>query len=439
MFKKIVSGLEQAHLKSLAAKGGLACPACGTVTHQLPTEMDAVITCRSCGHFGSASEWARGNTDGNRVGRADQPPQGTRIVREKAGSFTTWHIPPSGNGGGLLGFGWMWTTFVAIFTLAMTVPLWLHKVAPRVEMDVKGASAVGGVLFGLAFLSIFWAIGLGMLYYGYRMKNAKHRVTIGNGAITLLSDWNGRRKEKSLPLANLQSISQVVFYSRNYQPVHGVELKGASGKLRFGSSLTPEEKAWLVADFKATVWPQSQTSPQGMAARQVSGQPQGAFSVVLPGSAAAGLLFGILFALVGGAFVGIGLLMMSGSHGGSPGFFRNVDAGFRGIWLTMSSVFFVIGCIVTVTSARKLGTETRIEGTTRHIAVRKMKKGMVLEEKLFDRAQVRDIRASETGQMNGKPMKKLELIVGEKAERIALWVDGEKADAAVDEVRRALG
>ncbi|QUE50819.1 hypothetical protein KBB96_18410 [Luteolibacter ambystomatis] len=439
MFKKIVSGLEQAHLKSLAAKGGLSCPACGTVMHQLPAEMDAIVTCLSCGHFGSASEWARGNTDGNRVGRADQPPAGTRIVREKAGSFTTWHIPPSGNGGGLVGFGWVWTIFIAIFTFAATTPLWLTKITPDAKVQVKGASGAGGTLAMLGFLSIFWAVGLAMLYFGYRMKNAKHRVTIGNGAVTLLRDWSGRKKEKSLPLAGLQSISQVVFYSRNYQPVHGVELKGSSGKLRFGSGLTPEEKAWLVADFKAAVWPQSQAGLQNTGARQASGQPQGIFSVALPGSAAGGLIFGVLFALIGGTFVGIGLLMMSGSHGSSPGFFETVDAGFRGIWITMSSVFFVIGCIVTVMSARKLGIETRIEGTTRHIAVRKMKKGLVLEEKLFDRAQVRDIRASETGQMNGKPMKKVELIVGQKAERIALWVDGEKADAAVDEVRRALG
>lgn len=442
MFKKIVSGLEQAHLKSLAAKGGLACPACGTATHQLPTEMDAVVTCRSCGHFGSASEWARGNTDGNRVGRAGQPPMNTRIVRETAGSFTTWHIPPSGNGGGLVGFGWIWTTFIAIFTLAMTTPLWLTKVAPDAKIHVKNASGASGMLAGLAFLSIFWAVGLGMLYFGYRMKNAKHRVTIGHGAVTLLREWRGKRKEKSLPLADVQSISQVVFYSRNYQPVHGVELKGNSGKLRFGSSLTPEEKAWLVADFKAAVWPEKTTNRPG-ADNQISNssRAQAVFSTVLPTSAGAGLVFGILFALMGAGFVCVGLFVLPSHHGSSsgPDLFKAAGIGFKGIWTAMSSVFFLIGCGVAFASFRKLGTETRIEGTTRHIAVRKVKKGLTLEEKLFDRAQVRDIRASETGQMNGKPMKKIELIVGEKAERIALWVDGDKADAVVDEVRRALG
>lgn len=442
MFKKIVTGLEKAHLNNLASKGGLACPACGTLATQLPTEMDTVITCRSCAHFGSASEWARGNTDGNRVGRAGQPPANTRIVCERAGSFTTWHIPPSGNAGGLVGFGWVWTSFIALFTLAMSSPLWIRLIVPTAKVTVsKGAGTWAAAGGGALFISLFWAVGLGMLYFGYRMKNAKHRVTIGNGAVTLLREWRGKRKEKSLPLANLQSISQVVIYTKNYQPVYGVELKGKSGKLRFGSGLTPEEKAWLVADFKAAVWPEKATGPRTEASRPVgTSQSKSVFSVALPGSGA-GVFAGILFAVMAAVFIGLGLFVIPNHHGSSsgPGIFKMLDVGFRTIWLTMSSLFFLIGLGVTIASLRKLGTETRIEGTTRHIAVRTMKKGIVLKEQLFDRAQVRDIRASETGQTNGKPMKKLELIVGDKAERIAWWMDGEKADAVVDEVRAALG
>ncbi|MGC4015570.1 MAG: hypothetical protein QM755_13780 [Luteolibacter sp.] len=443
MFKKIISGFEKAQLNSLATKGGLACPACGTLAMQVPSEMNAVITCRSCGHFGSASEWAHGNAEGNRVGRAGHPPANTRIVREGAGSFTTWHIPPSGNGGGLVSFGWIWTIFMVVFSIGWSTPLWIKKVAPAIEVhSSKGSAGPMGALLLAGFFTLFWAIGLSMLYFGYRMKNAKHRVMIGNGTVTLLREWRGHRKEKSLPLADLQSISQVVFYSRNYQPVHGVELKGKSGKLRFGSGLKPEEKAWLVADFKAAVWPEKAAGPRTESGRQTGGTGSKAvFSTVVPGSAVGGVIFGIFFALMGGAFVAVGIWLIPGSHAGASGFgiFKTLGIGFQTIWTAMSSVFFLAGCGVSIASIRRLGTEMRIEGTARHVAVRTMKKGAVLKEQLFDRAQVRDIRASESGQTNGKPMKKLELIVGDKAERIAWWVDGEKADAVVDEVRAALG
>jgi len=42
-----------------------------------------------------------------------------------------------------------------------------------------------------------------------------------------------------------------------------------------------------------------------------------------------------------------------------------------------------------------------------------------------------------SGSVNGKPMKRIEMILGDRSETIANWVAGEKADALVEEVRQA--
>ena len=50
-----------------------------------------------------------------------------------------------------------------------------------------------------------------------------------------------------------------------------------------------------------------------------------------------------------------------------------------------------------------------------------------------------DIRTSNSGHINGKVRKRIELIVGDKVEEIVNWMDGEQADAIAEELRSALG
>jgi hypothetical protein len=42
-------------------------------------------------------------------------------------------------------------------------------------------------------------------------------------------------------------------------------LRGDDGKLRFGTTLTEEEKDWLVADIRRTIWPGSRTRKSAVA------------------------------------------------------------------------------------------------------------------------------------------------------------------------------
>jgi hypothetical protein len=416
MFRKVVSLLEKAQTKAVAGGKGFVCPQCGAARHGSPADADAILNC-ACGYFGSVAEWTAGAASGIRVGRAGSPPPGTRIARNDDGRVHAWEIPPSGKSGGLLAFGWVWTIFIALFDAVPLVAL------------LQGAEKDSHSILSLLLFTLpFWAVGIGILYAGYRAKNAKHRVEIGNGVVSLTRDWRGKRKMKSLPLDGVQSIGQTVFYSKNYTPVRGVEIKGASGKLRFGSTLSDEEKAWLVADFQQAVWPEKTSAAVVETSRQAA--RVNVFSIALP---QANNLWGLLFVLLMCvAFLVVGLKLIP----------REAMAGpilFRTVWLAMDGLFFLLCLSGIVSALRNLGVETRLEGDTRHLTLRKVKKGLTLKETVFERSEFRDIRASAFGTNNGREMKRVELLIGDKAHRLASWMDGAKADEFVAEARRAIG
>ena len=57
----------------------------------------------------------------------------------------------------------------------------------------------------------------------------------------------------------------------------------------------------------------------------------------------------------------------------------------------------------------------------------------------FPWSSVTGIRSFVTGSTNTTMMKRVELIVGEKAEPVTRWAEGTRADALAAEVRQALG
>jgi hypothetical protein len=85
------------------------------------------------------------------------------------------------------------------------------------------------------------------------------------------------------------------------------------------------------------------------------------------------------------------------------------------------------------------GKERRIEGNATEISIRTYRNGLILKDRSFPRREVTDIRASVSGSSGSTPMKRLDLIVGDRAEKLASWIDGDEADALVRKVREALG
>jgi hypothetical protein len=118
--------------------------------------------------------------------------------------------------------------------------------------------------------------------------------------------------------------------------------------------------------------------------------------------------------------------------------FGLLDSGFQIIWCLISSIMLVAGIACLRSHRRNAGVEQRLIGSPTGISLKRLRHGTVVEEKTFERRLFRDIRATVSGSANGKSMKRIEMILGDRSETIANWVAGEKADALVEEVRQAM-
>ncbi|MES2659029.1 MAG: hypothetical protein V4689_10460 [Verrucomicrobiota bacterium] len=442
MFKKLLDTMESANFKAAAAKGTLACPSCGTNPGVLRSRATDAITCGECGTVASGIEWSVAGSGAHAVANPDRPPAGTKITRYcDASGAVVWNIPASGKSGGLLFFAIAWCTLTVIVSSVFLFG----------ANDFKSSGAFPVELFLILFFAAFWAVGIGMLYAACRSKYARHRLSGDRLQITLHRELFGKTKARSLPAADITSIAQVEFYQKNYQPVHGIEIRGKQGKLRFGSMLTDEEKAWLVADLRRVIL--EADAPQavsgGAAVPQPTGMRQEYFSVALPRSGASLRPLAIMLLLMGTGFVCVGIFVLDDQVGPAEKnlpaaiqvfdfLFTFMSQSFRIIWTLMSGVMAAAGMYLLVWLSRARTKETRIEGTASEIAIRTFRHGRILKERLFPRASVTDIRSSVSGSSNGKTMKRVELIVAGKSELVSRWLDGEQADEIVEEVRRAM-
>ena len=446
MFKKVVESLEKANVRAKLKNGGLMCPDCGAPAGDLPNNWGEVMVCKSCGARASLGEWANSSDPEKRVGSADQPPVGTKIRRETIGDHqVVWHIPAVGKFGFFLFFAVFWLLITGAVSGGFFIAFLTGK-----EIEGDGPKWVM-----IPFFAVFWAVGLGMLYAAFRQKFLKYTVTVGSDKITLRKDMFGRTSEKSLSKSSVSSISQTEFYQQNYKPIYGIEIRGADGKLRFGSALTAEDKAWLVADFKtviAGVKKSENSQGAGDTSRGLApiklGVPKTAFSVAIPKPGKSAIIGSLIFGLMGIGFICIGIFAIKGepipqgaheAGGAFAWFIFLFENGFRTIWTLISSVFAILGIGMTISTLRAMGKDRCIEGNEEEVSIRTYRNGLILENRSFPRDQVYDIRGIITGASNNKSMKRVELIVGNKTEKIAGWMDGDLADQLIQEVRDALG
>ena len=83
--------------------------------------------------------------------------------------------------------------------------------------------------------------------------------------------------------------------------------------------------------------------------------------------------------------------------------------------------------------------QRRIEGDAGQISIRTYRGNRILKDESFQRKDVTDIRAFVSGSSGSQPLKRVELIVGERSIKLADWMNGEEADALVESVRVSLG
>jgi DNA-directed RNA polymerase subunit RPC12/RpoP len=434
MFRKVGDKL----MMAAAAKSGLVCPDCGAKTEVLPQSGSDVLTCPSCGSKASASEWSAREVEGMRAGRADSPPASTKIRKEGDGlGGVVWHIPASGKFGFFLLF--------AVFWLGITI-----MVSSGFLFAFLGGEKIKGDMpewVLIPFFSIFYLVGFGMLYAGIRQKYMKHRLTVSGAGVTLRKELLGRTREKMLAADTLKSVTQEVFYSENYTPVYGIQIKGETGKIRFGSSLTIDEKAWLVADIHEVLFG---AKVQAFHEGGERGNGKGVFSILIPGYGKHSWVGASLLSIMGIGFFIFGIIVIaddpSPQHSESdsvfavlPRLFDRLDSVFLAFWSFISACFVIGGLVWLFILFRSHGSERRIEGNTALVSISTYRRGLVLKDESYPRNSIYAVRSSVSGSSNDKSMKRVELISEEKAIRLVSWLDGDQADDLVTELRAALG
>lgn len=157
------------------------------------------------------------------------------IVESTADRLVLFLPPGSKQAEGLGCIALAWNLFLCIFT-----PLWF--------VPAFGAGGKNGppLLVIVPFLSIFWAVGLGMLYFYLRMKYQRTFLLLDRERIVVQRVLFGRKRLDETLLAPGSRAELVESYSQNDVPVYRVEVKGQNRAAKFGTPLSNEEKDWLV-------------------------------------------------------------------------------------------------------------------------------------------------------------------------------------------------
>ncbi len=227
-----------------------SCPKCAAklkVPQSFPPEgVDYQIPCPACGQkfaLGEVAHSDRGDYGVEAFTAADlQEPSSTKIkhtVREDGTQM--WLLPKTGKSS--LGcFAYLWCGFVLIFS-CVWIPAWLFG------DDAQGLERL------VAFFPIpFMAVGWWLMRTHIREAKSDHLIEIGADSLTMTRRTRGKLgNPKVIPRGEVESVDLAVFYSVNYQPIHGVEVKSKGDKIRFGASLEQNEKRWIVASLRAAL------------------------------------------------------------------------------------------------------------------------------------------------------------------------------------------
>jgi hypothetical protein len=229
-----------ASVKGAFMKG--TCPRCG---HQFNpfanreitswSDFTQPCTCPKCGSSFTVKELTRTHEhdNANPEGPFQRPPESRIERRSEAGDRLTFHIPSAGRWG-------IWL-FLAILVNIIIWPVFLGTIE---NMKVKGFD-----LTSFLFVSFFAICGIRLAYEALRHRFGSTTLELGPETIRLQRSLFRTTRNHHVPAAGVRTVSKVLFYTQNYQPVYGIEID-AGRRIRFGSSLTDDEKNWLCWEIR---------------------------------------------------------------------------------------------------------------------------------------------------------------------------------------------
>jgi hypothetical protein len=442
-------------------RGGL-CPECGARVVPPPPLPDlpweTVVRCENgCGWAGSFFHILKLRNQPATVpgglartrntasgGLASLPlPEGSRIVHG-GGVEEIWSLPASGKSGGFLWMGVLWM----LISVPVAVMLWKR----RLGGDEIVWEIVSRCIFGIGFP----LIGLSLIYWGLRAKYARHWLTLDSEYVRLERELFGRRKKKALRRPTLTKVEQKEFYSKNYQPVYGIEIRGADGKLRFGSTLTNEEKAWLEHDVRRALgWTETAAVAAPGTAGDGATTPPAPLSAPLPHTAALEIertgravtlrltpkkssltVLGIGFMLFALLFLGVVALLYSDKPWDGD-LFDYVSAIFSLPFLIVPLIFLTAGFVGWREGRRLSGTVTVLHTSDTALTLEKIHRGRSTVQQ-WRRPEVERVQTGISGSHNNVPVHHGEIVAGDRVIMFGMGSAIEDLEAMVSEVRRTL-
>jgi len=161
-----------------------------------------------------------------------ESPPGKRIDCRIAGEQLVIYIAPGSSKAnrGIGCFGVFWTGFMVVFTIPVVF--------------AGGIQEAG--FFLVPFLGLFWAIGLGMLYFWFRGRFGKTYVLVQRDRLVIKFELLGREKYREY-LLNRDSLARLeTAYEENDRPVYCIAIATSGRTAKFGTFLSQPGKEWLV-------------------------------------------------------------------------------------------------------------------------------------------------------------------------------------------------
>ncbi len=231
----------------------LACPECRAEIKPDLVDDAGRVECPFCGHSWSLPELPQAKCplpEVEPVGDVSRPdseiastkplpplPDGSQIkVVEAADDRLVLYIPGGGKSASGLGcFAVAWNGFMCVFTAILTGAL--------VWGNGNDAPPILGVV---AFLGLFWAVGLGVAWCWMKMKYERTFLLLDRDRLVIQRIFFNRKRIEETQLTPESRAALVESYQQNDNPVYRIEVPGSVGAARFGTPLADAEKDWLV-------------------------------------------------------------------------------------------------------------------------------------------------------------------------------------------------
>jgi hypothetical protein len=368
---------------------------------------DSVVKCDCCGHAMSVLSLmaVAGKTTEERIVEGVVPaaqPSTSRITVEQTIAGRTWHVPAAGGCSGLLAVGLICFLMSAICSVFVAWA-WFntgHRVDPL------------GVMWLMVLLALLLGAALWLCFTGLDRMRARHSITIGPVEFVHQRRLLGRTTRKSWRRDEVKSVHLVQFYTQDYKPVHGIEVRKGKNCIRFGSALDAMDKAWLCQQLRVALGLASAITPEQQAyGKSVMGRPfhpepdpngpmqlqvdqtGDGCTVTIPGGGSGGhvmIVLGVLMTGAAGFMLWRGLAMwMEGREKFSAAMDNSRDSFFL-LWCSGVALGVVIGLALAWSGWRRLRTSQRIIASSDKVSV-ETRTGSKREEEAWDVAQVHDI------------------------------------------------